>query len=160
VPHQSRSPSGRSYRKKAESTFLLAPSHFRRRGRPAIKAGPKNDERREIAALFCDLRGFTGFSESSDPEDVMALLREYHAAIGEIIVRHRGTLERRKVAARMLDRSLKGGGDTEYPTCADAMREPGRALCASGSAGYVSRQATAARMAADGAFYRQCSGGG
>ena len=38
--------------------------------------------RREITALFCDLRGFTGFSESSDPEDVMALLREYHAAIG------------------------------------------------------------------------------
>jgi hypothetical protein len=53
-----------------------------------------------------------------------------------------------------------GRGDTEYPTCADAMRKPGRALCASGSAGYVSRQATAARMAADGAFYRQCSGGG
>jgi GAF domain-containing protein len=50
--------------------------------------------RREITALFCDLRGFTGFSESSDPEDVMALLREYHAAIGEIIVRYNGTLER------------------------------------------------------------------
>ena len=50
--------------------------------------------RREITALFCDLRGFTGFSESSDPEDVMALLREYHAAIGEIIVRYSGTLER------------------------------------------------------------------
>jgi adenylate cyclase len=41
--------------------------------------------RREITALFCDLRGFTGFSESSDPEDVMALLRDYHAAIGKII---------------------------------------------------------------------------
>jgi class 3 adenylate cyclase/putative methionine-R-sulfoxide reductase with GAF domain len=50
--------------------------------------------RREITALFCDLRGFTGFSESSDPEDVMALLREYHAAIGEIIIRYSGTLER------------------------------------------------------------------
>jgi class 3 adenylate cyclase len=50
--------------------------------------------RREITALFCDLRGFTGFSESSDPEDVMALLREYHAAIGEIINKHGGTLER------------------------------------------------------------------
>jgi len=36
--------------------------------------------RREITALFCDLRGFTGFSESSDPEDVMALLGDYHAA--------------------------------------------------------------------------------
>jgi class 3 adenylate cyclase len=50
--------------------------------------------RREITALFCDLRGFTGFSESSDPEDVMALLRDYHAAIGEIIIKHTGTLER------------------------------------------------------------------
>jgi class 3 adenylate cyclase len=50
--------------------------------------------RREITALFCDLRGFTGFSESSDPEDVMALLRDYHAAIGETIVKYSGTLER------------------------------------------------------------------
>ena len=50
--------------------------------------------RREITALFCDLRGFTGFSESSDPEDVMALLREYHTAIGTIIYKHGGTLER------------------------------------------------------------------
>jgi two-component system, NtrC family, sensor kinase len=50
--------------------------------------------RREITALFCDLRGFTGFSESADPEDVMALLREYHAAIGEIVNKYGGTLER------------------------------------------------------------------
>ena len=51
--------------------------------------------RREIiTALFCDLRGFTGFSESADPEDVMALLREYHEAIGESIIKYSGTLER------------------------------------------------------------------
>jgi GAF domain-containing protein len=50
--------------------------------------------RREITALFCDLRGFTGFSETSDPEDVMALLRDYHAAIGQIIIKYSGTLER------------------------------------------------------------------
>jgi class 3 adenylate cyclase/putative methionine-R-sulfoxide reductase with GAF domain len=50
--------------------------------------------RREITALFCDLRGFTGFSESADPEDVMALLRDYHSAIGEIIIKYSGTLER------------------------------------------------------------------
>ena len=50
--------------------------------------------RREITALFCDLRGFTGFSETSDPEDVMALLRDYHAAMGEIIIKYSGTLER------------------------------------------------------------------
>ena len=49
--------------------------------------------RREITALFCDLRGFTGFSESSDPEDVMSLLRDYHTAIGEIIIKYSGTLE-------------------------------------------------------------------
>jgi class 3 adenylate cyclase len=49
--------------------------------------------RREITALYCDLRGFTGFSEKSDPEDVMSLLREYHAAIGEIIIKYSGTLE-------------------------------------------------------------------
>ena len=50
--------------------------------------------RQEITALFCDLRGFTGFSESSEPEDVMTLLREYHAAIGEFIIKYNGTLER------------------------------------------------------------------
>jgi len=50
--------------------------------------------RSEITALFCDLRGFTGFSESSDPEDVMTLLRDYHEAIGQIIIKYGGTLER------------------------------------------------------------------
>jgi class 3 adenylate cyclase len=50
--------------------------------------------RREITALFCDLRGVTGFSESSDPEDVMSLLRDYHAAIRKIINNYGGTLER------------------------------------------------------------------
>jgi class 3 adenylate cyclase len=62
-----------------------------------VASGTEKDlesHRREITALFCDLRGFTGFSESSDPEDVMALLQEYHAAIGEIINRYGGTLER------------------------------------------------------------------
>ena len=44
--------------------------------------------RREVTALFCDLRGFTGFTESADAEDVMALLRDYHAAIGEIIIKY------------------------------------------------------------------------
>jgi class 3 adenylate cyclase len=50
--------------------------------------------RREITALFCDLRGYTGFTESADAEDVMALLREYHAAVGKIIFKYGGTLER------------------------------------------------------------------
>ena len=50
--------------------------------------------RREITALFCDLRGFTGFTEAADAEDVIALLREYHAAVGEKIIKYSGTLER------------------------------------------------------------------
>jgi class 3 adenylate cyclase len=50
--------------------------------------------RREITALFCDLRGYTGFTEIADAEDVISLLREYHAAIGEKIIKYSGTLER------------------------------------------------------------------
>ena len=50
--------------------------------------------RREITALFCDLRGFTGFTESAEAEDVMALLRDYHATVGEKIIKYSGTLER------------------------------------------------------------------
>src|SRR5262250_277656 len=50
--------------------------------------------RHEITALFCDIRGFTRFAETSDPEDVMVLLRDYHAAIGQIIIKYSGTLER------------------------------------------------------------------
>jgi class 3 adenylate cyclase len=50
--------------------------------------------RREISALFCDLRGFTGFSEASAPEDVMSLLRDYHAVVGQFIIKYSGTLER------------------------------------------------------------------
>jgi adenylate cyclase len=50
--------------------------------------------RREVTVLFCDLRGFTAFTEASEPEEVMAVLREYHEAMGELIFRYEGTLER------------------------------------------------------------------
>jgi adenylate cyclase len=50
--------------------------------------------RREIVVVFCDLRGFTAFAESSEPEEVMGVLSEYHAALGELIFRYEGTLER------------------------------------------------------------------
>jgi adenylate cyclase len=50
--------------------------------------------RREIVVVFCDLRGFTAFAESSEPEEVMAVLGEYHAALGELIFHYEGTLER------------------------------------------------------------------
>ena len=48
--------------------------------------------RREIAVLFCDLRGFTSFSETSEPEDVMAVLKDLHEAVGPLIFEHGGTL--------------------------------------------------------------------
>jgi class 3 adenylate cyclase len=48
--------------------------------------------RREITVLFCDLRGFTPFSEKSEPEDVMAVLAELHNAVGPLIFEHGGTL--------------------------------------------------------------------
>jgi GAF domain-containing protein len=49
--------------------------------------------RREITALFCDLRGFTAFAETAEPEEVLGLLREYHAAVGELAVANGGTVE-------------------------------------------------------------------
>jgi class 3 adenylate cyclase/putative methionine-R-sulfoxide reductase with GAF domain len=49
--------------------------------------------RRGIAALFCDLRGFTAFAEADEPEEVMALLRSYHQALGPLIHRFEGTLD-------------------------------------------------------------------
>ncbi len=49
--------------------------------------------RREITVVFCDLRGFTAFSETAEPEEVMGVLREYHTALGTLIFRFEGTLE-------------------------------------------------------------------
>ena len=50
--------------------------------------------RREITVVFCDLRGFTAFAETVEPEDVMQVLGEYHAAMGDLVYRFEGTLER------------------------------------------------------------------
>jgi adenylate cyclase len=50
--------------------------------------------RREVTVLFCDLRNFTAFTEASEPEEVMAVLREYHENVGELIFKYEGTLER------------------------------------------------------------------
>ena len=55
---------------------------------------PLKTHRREIAVVFLDLRGFTSFAEAADPEEVMNVLREYHAAMGTLILSHEGTLER------------------------------------------------------------------
>jgi adenylate cyclase len=52
-----------------------------------------DSHRRDVTVLFCDLRGFTAFSETSEPEEVMNILREYHEAIGGIIHKFQGTIE-------------------------------------------------------------------
>jgi len=55
---------------------------------------PLKSHRREITVVFLDLRGFTAFTETADPEEVMAVLGEYHAAMGRLVLAHEGTLER------------------------------------------------------------------
>lgn len=51
--------------------------------------------RRQIATLFCDLRGFTAFSETGEPEDVMEILQSYHETMGRLIHEHEGTIDHR-----------------------------------------------------------------
>ena len=50
--------------------------------------------RRDVAVLFCDLRGFTAFAESAEPEELMTLLHDYHAALVPLIQTFEGTLDR------------------------------------------------------------------
>jgi adenylate cyclase len=57
-------------------------------------ADPLQTHRREVVVVFLDLRGFTTFAELSEPEEVMAVLREYHAEMGRLILEYEGTLER------------------------------------------------------------------
>jgi adenylate cyclase len=63
-----------------------------------IVAGGADDplatHRRDLTVCFLDLRGFTAFAESVEPEEVMSVLREYHAEMGRLIMEHEGTLER------------------------------------------------------------------
>jgi class 3 adenylate cyclase len=49
--------------------------------------------RREISALFCDLRGFTAFAETAEPEEVLGVLREYQTVVGELVLQHGGIVE-------------------------------------------------------------------
>jgi adenylate cyclase len=55
---------------------------------------PLKTHRREVTVVFLDLRGFTAFAETAEPEEVMSVLREYHAEMGQLILEHEGTLER------------------------------------------------------------------
>jgi len=52
-----------------------------------------DSHRRDVTVVFCDLRGFTAFSETSAPEEVMNTLREYHETVGAIIHKFSGTIE-------------------------------------------------------------------
>ena len=55
---------------------------------------PLRSHRSEITVVFLDLRGYTAFTETSDPEEVMSVLREYHCAMGRLIMTYEGTVER------------------------------------------------------------------
>lgn len=55
---------------------------------------PLKTHRREVTVVFLDLRGFTMFAEQVEPEEVMGVLRDYHAEMGKLILEHEGTLER------------------------------------------------------------------
>jgi len=55
---------------------------------------PLKTHRRDVTVVFLDLRGFTAFAETSEPEEVMGVLREYHAEMGMLVLTHEGTLER------------------------------------------------------------------
>jgi class 3 adenylate cyclase len=54
---------------------------------------PLKSHRREITMVFLDLRGFTAFTETAEPEEVMGVLHEYHSEMGRLIVEHDGTIE-------------------------------------------------------------------
>lgn len=55
--------------------------------------GMLEGHRREITVVFCDLRGFTAFAETAEPEDVMGVLAEFHNELGQLVFRFEGTLE-------------------------------------------------------------------
>ena len=79
-------------RQKAELTRFLSPQVA------ALVSSAEGQQllaghRREATAVFCDLRGFTAFSDTAEPEEVLGVLREYHAAMGALIVANGGTLE-------------------------------------------------------------------
>src|SRR5262245_54160817 len=57
-------------------------------------ADPLASHRREVTVVFLDLRGFTAFAERAEPEEVMSVLRDYHARMGEQVEAYEGTLER------------------------------------------------------------------
>jgi class 3 adenylate cyclase len=55
---------------------------------------PLSSHRREVTVVFIDLRGFTAFAETAEPEEVMGVLRDFHARMGQLVLTYEGTLER------------------------------------------------------------------
>ena len=55
---------------------------------------PLRSHRTEITVVFLDLRGYTSFTESTEPEEVMRVLHEYHESMGTLVMKYQGTLER------------------------------------------------------------------
>ena len=53
-----------------------------------------DSHRRDITVVFCDLRAFTAFAETAEPEEVMGVLDDYYQALGDLVTRFEGTLER------------------------------------------------------------------
>jgi len=89
--------------------------------------------RRQITALFCDLRGFTAFSETAEPEEVLSVLREYQAEMGKLIADYGGTLEHLAGDGIMLffnDPVATPGFEVQTVRCAVAMRDRFRQLAA------------------------------
>jgi adenylate cyclase len=89
--------------------------------------------RRLITALFCDLRGFSSFSESAEPEEVFSMLREYQAEMGQLIARYGGTVEHLAgdgIMAFFNDPVPSPGFEEQTLRCAAAMRDRFRAIAA------------------------------
>jgi class 3 adenylate cyclase len=89
--------------------------------------------RGQITALFCDLRGFTAFSETAEPEEVFGVLREYQSAMGQLIAEYGGTLEHLAGDGIMVffnDPVPTGGFEAQTVRCAIAMRESFQELAA------------------------------
>jgi len=89
---------GLGYRLQGERTRLARLKRFLSpKVSELIAAGQLDDplatHRREVTIVFVDLRGFTAFSETAAPEDVLGVLREYHGEIGRLVGKYDGTIE-------------------------------------------------------------------
>src|SRR5207247_2427490 len=96
-------------------------------------ADPLRPHRREISVVFLDLRGFTAFAETAEPEEVSDVLRAYHAEIGRLVLEHEGTLERiprsdPRQSAGLRRSGRPGAGQRGRSASAQGVPPPGRRL--------------------------------